>query len=125
MLRLMPKPKASRSRASGFLMQSGVMRHSRRRATVDNHIASLRSKLEKNPDEPRWITTVHGWDTNWNWREMNIEHRTSNANIQWCLMNHWPFDVAISVGRASSQPDPDEPRWLKTVHAWDTVWKRG
>jgi len=28
--------------------------------TVDNHIASLRSKLERNPDEPRWITTVHG-----------------------------------------------------------------
>ncbi len=28
--------------------------------TVDNHIASLRSKLEKNPDEPRWIKTVYG-----------------------------------------------------------------
>jgi DNA-binding response OmpR family regulator len=28
--------------------------------TVDNHIASLRSKLEKNPDDPRWIKTVHG-----------------------------------------------------------------
>jgi len=28
--------------------------------TVDNHIASLRSKLESNPDEPRWIITVHG-----------------------------------------------------------------
>ena len=28
--------------------------------TVDNHIASLRSKLEKNPDAPRWIQTVHG-----------------------------------------------------------------
>ena len=28
--------------------------------TVDNHIASLRGKLEKNPDEPRWIKTVHG-----------------------------------------------------------------
>ena len=28
--------------------------------TVDNHIASLRAKLEKNPDAPRWITTVHG-----------------------------------------------------------------
>jgi len=28
--------------------------------TVDNHIASLRSKLEPDPDEPRWITTVHG-----------------------------------------------------------------
>jgi DNA-binding response OmpR family regulator len=28
--------------------------------TVDNHIASLRSKIERNPDEPRWIKTVHG-----------------------------------------------------------------
>lgn len=28
--------------------------------TVDNHIASLRAKLEKNPDVPRWIKTVHG-----------------------------------------------------------------
>ena len=28
--------------------------------TVDNHIASLRSKIEPNPDEPRWIKTVHG-----------------------------------------------------------------
>ncbi len=28
--------------------------------TVDNHIASLRAKLETNPDAPRWIKTVHG-----------------------------------------------------------------
>lgn len=28
--------------------------------TVDNHIASLRAKLEPNPDQPRWIKTVHG-----------------------------------------------------------------
>jgi DNA-binding response OmpR family regulator len=28
--------------------------------TVDNHIASLRSKIEPNPDQPRWIKTVHG-----------------------------------------------------------------
>lgn len=28
--------------------------------TVDNHIASLRAKIETNPDEPRWIKTVHG-----------------------------------------------------------------
>src|ERR1039457_1074415 len=28
--------------------------------TVDNHIASLRGKLEKNPDAPKWIKTVHG-----------------------------------------------------------------
>jgi DNA-binding response OmpR family regulator len=28
--------------------------------TVDNHVASLRSKVEPNPDQPRWIKTVHG-----------------------------------------------------------------
>jgi DNA-binding response OmpR family regulator len=28
--------------------------------TVDNHIASLRAKLEKNPDAPRHLQTVHG-----------------------------------------------------------------
>ena len=28
--------------------------------TVDNHIASLRAKLEANPNKPRWIKTVHG-----------------------------------------------------------------
>jgi DNA-binding response OmpR family regulator len=28
--------------------------------TVDNHLANLRAKLEKNPDEPRWLKTVHG-----------------------------------------------------------------
>jgi DNA-binding response OmpR family regulator len=28
--------------------------------TVDNHIASLRAKLEKNPDAPRHLKTVHG-----------------------------------------------------------------
>jgi DNA-binding response OmpR family regulator len=28
--------------------------------TVDNHIASLRSKLERDPNAPRWLKTVHG-----------------------------------------------------------------
>lgn len=28
--------------------------------TVDNHIATLRAKLERNPDEPKWLKTVHG-----------------------------------------------------------------
>ena len=28
--------------------------------TVDMHIASLRRKVEKNPDDPQWIKTVHG-----------------------------------------------------------------
>ena len=28
--------------------------------TVDNHIASLRAKLEEDPSAPRWLKTVHG-----------------------------------------------------------------
>jgi len=28
--------------------------------TVDNHVAQLRSKIEKNPAEPRYLVTVHG-----------------------------------------------------------------
>src|ERR1043166_3736713 len=28
--------------------------------TVDNHIASLRAKIEKDPEHPRWNQTVHG-----------------------------------------------------------------
>lgn len=28
--------------------------------TVDNHIAKLRAKIEPTPENPRWITTVHG-----------------------------------------------------------------
>ena len=28
--------------------------------TVDNHIAGLRGKIERDPDHPRWIQTVHG-----------------------------------------------------------------
>ncbi len=28
--------------------------------TVDNHIASLRGKIERDPDAPRWIKTLHG-----------------------------------------------------------------
>lgn len=28
--------------------------------TVDNHIASLRSKIEPSPEQPQWIVTVHG-----------------------------------------------------------------
>jgi DNA-binding response OmpR family regulator len=28
--------------------------------TVDNHIASLRGKIEPAPETPRWILTVHG-----------------------------------------------------------------
>jgi len=28
--------------------------------TVDNHVVSLRSKIERDPEKPRWIKTVHG-----------------------------------------------------------------
>ena len=28
--------------------------------TVDNHMASLRAKLEPDPDQPRFLKTVHG-----------------------------------------------------------------
>jgi DNA-binding response OmpR family regulator len=28
--------------------------------TVDNHLASLRGKLEPDPEKPRWLKTVHG-----------------------------------------------------------------
>ena len=28
--------------------------------TVDNHVASLRAKLERDPERPRWVKTVHG-----------------------------------------------------------------
>ena len=28
--------------------------------TVDNHVASLRAKIEPDPDQPRWLKTVHG-----------------------------------------------------------------
>jgi DNA-binding response OmpR family regulator len=28
--------------------------------TVDNHVASLRGKIERNPNAPKWIQTVHG-----------------------------------------------------------------
>ena len=28
--------------------------------TVDTHIATLRAKIEENPEDPRWIKTVHG-----------------------------------------------------------------
>jgi DNA-binding response OmpR family regulator len=33
--------------------------------TVDNHVASLRAKLEENPSEPRHLFTVHGVGYKW------------------------------------------------------------
>jgi DNA-binding response OmpR family regulator len=37
----------------------GVKYHGTTR-TVDQHIAQLRKKVESNPSQPRYITTVHG-----------------------------------------------------------------
>ena len=33
--------------------------------TVDNHVASLRAKLERNPREPVHLLTVHGVGYKW------------------------------------------------------------
>jgi DNA-binding response OmpR family regulator len=33
--------------------------------TVDNHVASLRAKLEENPSDPRHLFTVHGVGYKW------------------------------------------------------------
>ena len=33
--------------------------------TVDNHIASLRAKLEENPSQPRHLLTIHGVGYKW------------------------------------------------------------
>ena len=33
--------------------------------TVDNHVASLRAKLEDNPSDPRHLFTVHGVGYKW------------------------------------------------------------
>ncbi len=56
--------------------------------TVDNHIASLRAKLEKNPDDPRWLKTVHGVGYRLELNETsNIQHSTLNSqrNGPWML----------------------------------------
>jgi len=42
--------------------------------TVDNHIASLRAKLEPTPDHPRWIKTVHG--VGYRLEKPDADHRT-------------------------------------------------
>jgi DNA-binding response OmpR family regulator len=42
--------------------------------TVDNHIASLRAKLEPIPDQPRWIKTVHG--VGYRLEKPRADHRT-------------------------------------------------
>jgi DNA-binding response OmpR family regulator len=34
--------------------------------TVDNHVASLRSKLEREPAQPRHVVTIHGVGYKWN-----------------------------------------------------------
>jgi len=60
MLRLMaetPDEPVSRDRFLDVVWGYGAFPTTR---TVDNHVASLRGKIEPNPDEPRWIKTVHG-----------------------------------------------------------------
>jgi DNA-binding response OmpR family regulator len=47
----------SRERFLDVVWQYGAFPTTR---TVDNHIASLRSKVECKPENPRWILTVHG-----------------------------------------------------------------
>jgi DNA-binding response OmpR family regulator len=59
MLRLMaesPGEPISRERFLDLVWGYGAFPTTR---TVDNHIASLRAKLEPDPDQPRWIKTVH------------------------------------------------------------------
>ena len=43
--------------------------------TVDNHIASLRGKIEPEPDKPRWIKTVHGMGYKLEWPAEHAEGR--------------------------------------------------
>ena len=45
--------------------------------TVDNHIASLRGKLELDPNRPRWIKTVHGVGY-----KLDILHNDDNSPSQ-------------------------------------------
>jgi DNA-binding response OmpR family regulator len=60
MLRLMletPGEPVSRERFLDVVWGYGSFPTTR---TVDNHVASLRTKLERHPDRPQWIKTVHG-----------------------------------------------------------------
>ena len=60
MLRLMaetPGKPVSRERFLDVVWEYAAFPTTR---TVDNHIASLRKKIERNPDQPHWIQTVHG-----------------------------------------------------------------
>ena len=60
MLRLMaetPGEPISRERFLDLVWGYGAFPTTR---TVDNHLASLRRKLEPDPEKPRWLKTVHG-----------------------------------------------------------------
>jgi DNA-binding response OmpR family regulator len=60
MLRLMaetPGEPVSRERFLDIVWGYGAFPTTR---TVDNHIASLRGKIEADPNDPRWIKTIHG-----------------------------------------------------------------
>jgi len=67
MLRLMGEAPANRSPASGSSTRFGAIPPSRLRAR-GHHIASLRSKIERESHAPRWIKTVHGVAISSNWR---------------------------------------------------------
>ena len=60
MLRLMaetPNQPVSRERFLDLVWDYAAFPTTR---TVDNHIAGLRAKIEPDPENPRWIKTVHG-----------------------------------------------------------------
>jgi DNA-binding response OmpR family regulator len=60
MLRLMAEAEGqpvSRERFLDLVWGYGAFPTTR---TVDNHVASLRAKIERDPEHPRWIRTVHG-----------------------------------------------------------------
>jgi DNA-binding response OmpR family regulator len=40
--------------------------------TVDNHLAQIRSKIEENPSDPRYLSTVHGVGYKLVWDEEKI-----------------------------------------------------
>ena len=49
--------------------------------TVDNHIATLRAKLEPDPDQPRWIKTVHGVGYRFETAESGSEGQENRPNF--------------------------------------------
>lgn len=60
MLRLMASKRGHAFTREDFLDQVWDYHSFPTTRTVDNHIASLRAKIEASPEQPRWIKTVHG-----------------------------------------------------------------